>query len=124
MRDQICDGFLSYARTQSMEHFWAFEAVTELAFQQEWDELWEITLRLIELAPFEETELLAVIAAGPLEHLVRYAAPQMEERIVERITIDPKFRRVLTGVWARQERKDFWDRITPLLYEYPTQPID
>jgi hypothetical protein len=44
--------------------------------------------------------------------------------IVDRIRVDPKFRRVLTGVWARQERKDFWDRITPLLYEYPTEPID
>ena len=124
MHDEICNGYLSYARTGSTEHFWAFETLTLLAFEQRWDELWEITLRLIDLAPFEEKELLAIIAAGPLENLVRYAAPQVEDRIVERIRVDPKFRRVLTGVWARQERKDFWDRITPLLYEYPTQPID
>lgn len=124
MSDEICRGYLSYVRTGSMEHFWAFETLTLLAFEQRWDELWDITLRLIDLAPFEETELLAVIAAGPLEDLVRYAAPQVEQRIVERIRVDPKFRRVMTGVWAREERKDFWDRITPLLYEYPTDAID
>lgn len=122
-RDELVDGYLAHCRTQSEEHFWAFEIVTGLAMQQEWDELWAVTLLAIERTPADDREMLAIIAAGPLEDMVRYAAPVIEDRVVERIRADAKFRTALTGVWARAEREDFWGRITPLLYEYPTKPL-
>jgi len=113
-----------WSRTQSAESSWAQEGATTLAMEERWDDLWWLTLRALDQIAFEDRPALAVLAAGPLENLVRYAADVMEERIVAEIRRDPKFRRAITGVWARKERADFWYRITPLLYEYRTDPID
>jgi hypothetical protein len=113
-----------WSRTQSEQTSWAFEDATTLAFEERWDDLWWLTLRALDLIAFEERAAIAVLAAGSLENLVRYAADVVEERIVAEIRRDPKFRRAMTGVWARKERADFWSRITPLLSEYPTDPID
>ena len=121
--DDVAAAYIEYGRTRSPDLFWAFEAATMLAFEQRWDDLWALTLRAIELSPFADTEALCFIAAGPLEDLIRYAAPVVQDRIVGRIEKDPKFRRTLTGAWARAERADFWREITPLLYLYPTDPL-
>jgi hypothetical protein len=115
--------YVTYGRTQSEELFWAFEAATMMAFLQRWDDLWELTLCAIALTPESDNEALAFIAAGSLEDLIRYAAPELESRIMEQIRIDAKFRKTLTGAWARQERADFWRNVTPLLYEFPTEPL-
>src|SRR6185436_4515814 len=101
--DDVAAAYIEYGRTQSPEMFWACEAATMLAFEQRWDDLWALTLRAIELSPFEDAAALCFIAAGPLENLIRYAAPAVQDRIVGRIQTDPKFRRTLTGVWARAE---------------------
>ena len=121
--DDVAAAYIEYGRTQSPDLLWAFEAVTLLAFEQRWEELWTLTLRAIELVPFEDTEALCFVAAGPLEDLIRYAAPIVQERIVRRIEEDPKFRRTLTGAWAREERPDFWSEVTPLLYRHRTEPL-
>lgn len=100
------------------------QETTELAMTGQWEELWTLTLRLLDETPESDTEQMAAIAAGPLEDIVRYEADAFEARIAERIRADAKFRRAMTGVWAREERAEFWARMTPLLYEYPTDPID
>jgi hypothetical protein len=112
-----------WAHTQSDEASWAFEDSMTLAFEERWDDLWWLTLRALDQIAFEDRSAIAVLAAGPLENLVRYAADAVEERIVAEIVRNPKFRRAMTGVWARKERADFWARITPLLAEYPTDPL-
>jgi len=116
--------YAEWARTQSEEHFRTVGGIMMLAFDQRWDELWAITLRSIELTPFEDGLALSVIAAGPLEDLVRYAAPVMKERFAAEIRRDPKFRRTLSGVWAREEQPEFWNEVLPLLREYPTDSLD
>lgn len=121
--DETALAYIEYGRTQSMDHFWAVELVTTLAFLQRWDDLWEFTLRSIELTEFEDVPALCFIAAGPLEDLVRYAAPVIKDRVVAQIPKDAKFRRTLTGTWAREERAEFWSEITPLLYHYHTEPL-
>jgi hypothetical protein len=122
--DEFAAAYAEYGRSQSEDHFWAVEWATMLAFEQQWDRLWELTLRAIEITAAEDTAALAFIAAGPLEDLVRYAAPVVHDRVVARIRTDAKFRRTLTGVWARTERAEFWQQVEPLLREYPTDPID
>lgn len=121
--DQIAAAYAEYGGTQSPEHFWAVEAATMLAFEQRWDALWDLTLRAIALTPSDDTAALCFIAAGPLEDLIRYAAPVIQDRVIHQIRVDPRFRRTLTGAWARAEREEFWREITPLLYEFPTDPL-
>jgi hypothetical protein len=113
-----------WSRMQSDKTAWAWDSATTLTIEQRWDDLWWLTLRALDQIAFDDRLAIAVLAAGPLENLVRYAADVVEECIVAEIRRDPKFRRAMTGVWARQERADFWYRITPLLYEHPTDPID
>jgi len=122
--EEAARAFIACAHTGSPDDFWVHEGILLLNVEQRYDELWEFVLAVLDLTPFDDTDALALIAAGPLEDIVRYAASAFEERIVERIKADPKFRRAMTGVWAREERKDFWCRITPLFYEYPTESID
>ena len=85
-----------------------------MTMEQRWDDLWQFSLEAIARTPNQDVSTLAFIAAGPVEDLIRYAAPAIEERVVDQIKTDPKFRRVLTGVWARRERPEFWQRITDL----------
>ena len=121
---ELAAAYAEYSRTLSPDLFWAFESATMLAIEERWDELWDMTLLAIDSTPYEDAETLAIIAAGPLEDVIRYAAPQFEERIAQRIPADAKFRRALTGAWARQERAAFWQRIAPLLSKFPTDPLD
>jgi hypothetical protein len=113
--DDVARAYCEFGRTQNAELFWAFETVTLLAFSQQWDALWDVTLRAI--AATDDEDVLSFVAAGPLEDLIRYAAPIVEERIVEQIRKDARFRRTLTGAWAREEQKEFWARVLPLLKE-------
>ena len=122
--DDTVLAYAEYGRTQSMDHFWAVELSIHLAFLQRWDDLWEFTIRAIELTPYEDVAALSFIAAGPLEDLIRYAAPVIKDRVVQQIRTDSKFRRTLTGAWARQERDALWRDITPLLYEFRTDPLN
>src|SRR3954453_16764775 len=108
-------GLAEGSRTQSAEASWAFDDAMTLTFDERWDDLWWLTWCALDQIAFEDRSAIAVLAAGPLENLVRYAADTVEDRIVAEIARDPKFRRAMTGVWAREERADFWYRITPLL---------
>ena len=71
-----------WSRTQSEQTSWACEEAATLAMEQLWDDLWWLTLRALDQIAFEEREAIAILAAGPLESLVRYAADVVEERIV------------------------------------------
>ena len=59
---------------------------------------WVLILELIAAA--ENDELLANVAAGPLEDLLVHDAEKFIERIELEARRDQKFRRCLTGVWG------------------------
>jgi len=59
---------------------------------------WALTLELVAAASTDQ--LLANVAAGPLEDLLRVNPELFIERVELAARRDPKFRRCLTGVWG------------------------
>ena len=77
--------------------FWAWEAVNALVREQP-ERAWSMILRLVELSP--DDRVLANVAAGPLEDLLKFQPYAFIDRVENRARTDAKFRRCLSGVWG------------------------
>ena len=82
------------------------------------DELWSLTLELIAGAPNDEWALQS-IAAGPLEDLLSRFDGEAIERVEAEASRDPKFRRVLSGVWRMNMSADVWGRVRAIQAAVP-----
>ena len=82
------------------------------------DELWSLTLGLIAGAPNDEWALQS-IAAGPLEDLLSRFDGEAIERVEAEASRDPKFRRVLSGVWRMNMSADVWGRVRAIQAAVP-----
>jgi hypothetical protein len=87
-------------KVSSDEGFWAWEQITDLVFNSP-EEAWPIILELIRRAPSDQ--ILADVAAGPLEDLIRNHADAFIDRVELEARRAPRFRRCLTGVWYGTE---------------------
>jgi len=79
-------------------------------FERVWDapqEAWPLIVALVEYAP--STDLLACVAAGPLEDLLCLHGPQFIEQVEAQARRSKRFRRCLVGVWG-------WSRMDPAVY--------
>jgi len=83
-------------KPSSDEGSWAWEQITDLVFNQP-ETVWPIALELIRRAP--SNRILADMAAGPLEDLIRRHTDEFIDRVEDDARRDPKFRLCLTGVW-------------------------
>jgi hypothetical protein len=81
--------------------FAAWEEVRETVWSRPEDG-WALILELIEAAP--DDRVLASVAAGPLEDLLKNQPDQFIDRVEIQARRDPKFRRCLTGVWGLSEK--------------------
>lgn len=84
----------------SDEIFAAWEAVNDAVIEDP-DSGWELVLQLVEAAP--DNAILANVAAGPLEDLIRLWSSRLIDRLEVQARRDPKFRRCLTGVLVPSE---------------------
>lgn len=73
------------------------------------DAAWDFINELLLQAPSEE--VLAHIAAGPLEDLLTHHPYTVIDCVEKRAKKDPKFRMCLTEVWQNKIPKDVWQRI-------------
>ena len=101
---QLVDAYLPHAREcfrdgDTDRHFDAWEQVDAMVRDRP-EEGWLLIRQLIERAADEQ--MLAYIAAGPLEDLIKWHGPQFIDRIEPQALIDPKFRRALRGVWPSE----------------------
>jgi hypothetical protein len=88
----------------------ATEAITAMTFFAGIDEQWVMILELVALAP-EDEQVLGFIAAGPLEGFLGRFDNEAIERVEAAAEADPKFRRVLTGVWKHGMSDAVWKRV-------------
>lgn len=72
------------------------------------EEAWIAILRILELDPSQE--VIAVLAAGPLEDLTDDYGPAFIERIEAESRRNARFRNLLGGVW-QSSSSDIWARI-------------
>jgi Family of unknown function (DUF6869) len=77
--------------------FWAWEEVTELV-RDDVDRAWDVVLELVGRAV--DDRLLAYVAAGPLEDLIKWHPHEIIDRVEQQARRDARFRRALSGVWG------------------------
>ena len=90
-------------------NWWAVSEVMEWALEGDGDRLWQFILETYKRDPPDE--VIAVLAAGPLEDLLAKRGEDFIDRIEELARKDPNFNHVLGGVWRNRITGEVWQRI-------------
>jgi len=72
------------------------------------DECWACILAVLWREP--PAKVLAILSAGPLEHLIHYHGERFIERVEAEAKADPAFRALLHGVWECTS-PEIWARV-------------
>ena len=81
-----------------------------MTFMAELETQWDVILSLIAQAEGTD-EVLQHLAAGPLEGFLGQFDDAAIDRVEAEAARDPRFRRVLSGVWKHQMSDAVWDRV-------------
>src|SRR5690242_14854176 len=88
--------------------WWAINRFMEKMTPAWAEECWKAILEVLSQQP--PPEVLAVLAAGPLEDLIDDQGQAFIERIERQAALDPAFRHLLGGVWESGS-PDVWSRV-------------
>jgi hypothetical protein len=100
------DLVLSKRDTSSTE--WASKKVMDLSLDSP-EELWDIILEILRRDP--PTEVIEVLAAGPLEDYIAKLGEEVIGKVETQAAADPKFRSLLGGVWRNSMSDEVWRRV-------------
>jgi hypothetical protein len=95
----------------------AGELVVMMNFTSRPAHQWQFILAAIAHASDEE---LSHIAAGPVEHLLGWHGENYIDKVEERAEADPKFAKMLEGVWRYRMTDEMWERVEALKGRHPT----
>ena len=87
------------------------QSVVMMNFTARPEHQWQFILAAIAHASEDE---LGDIAAGPVEHLLGKHGDRYIEEVEQRAEADPKFARMLSGVWKYTMSEDVWARVEAL----------
>jgi len=88
---------------------WAFFEVLDWALEGEGEKLWPFILKVYKHDLPEN--VMAVLAAGPLEDLLAKRGEDYIDRVEELARKDPKFSYLLGGVWRNSMTDEVWERV-------------
>jgi hypothetical protein len=92
------------------------QSVVMMNFTATPEQQWQFILAAIAHASDEE---LGHIAAGPIEHLLGKHGEEYIDEVEQRADADPKFARMLSGVWKYMMTDEIWARVQALKARYP-----
>jgi len=95
---------------------WLFEWVMHVCGNEP-DGGWSIVQALVAAA--KDDEDLALVAAGPLEELLRTHGSSVVERVEQLAQHDRRFRRALSGVWRSTIDQAIWSRVLNAVGDEP-----
>ena len=87
---------------------WASEKMIDLALENP-EELWDPILEILKRDP--PTEVIEVLAAGPLEDYIAKLGERVIDRVEVQAAADAKFRNLLGGVWRNSMSDAVWARV-------------
>jgi hypothetical protein len=91
---------------------WAIFEVLDWMLEGEGDRLWPFILKVYKHDLPDE--VMAVLAAGPLEDLLAKRGADFIDRVEELARKDPKFKYLLGGVWRNSMTDEVWERLQAL----------
>ena len=95
------------------------QSVVMMNFTARPEHQWQFILAAIAHASDDELEH---IAAGPMEHLLGKHGDKYIEKVEQRAEADPRFARMLAGVWKYMMSDHVWARVEALKAKYPATP--
>jgi hypothetical protein len=102
---------------------WALHGVLDLTVERRWDVLWQVLVSIARRDDDIAPEVLAVVAAGPLEDLVCKAGPDFIDRIEREAKLSRRFGFLLTGVWPSRATPEIRERVLKFCRAFPG-PMD
>jgi hypothetical protein len=87
---------------------WAPDKVTDLTLDAP-EELWDIILEILKRDP--PTEVIEVLAAGPLEDYLAQLGERVIGKVETQAAENPRFRSLLGGVWRNSMSEGVWKRV-------------
>ena len=93
---------------RSEKLFWTFDLWIEAA-QNDPELCWRLIQAVV--AHDSDEHVIAALAAGPMEDLLRHHGSIFIERIEDKAAQNPLFRNLLRGVWRNEIAQDVWDRV-------------
>jgi hypothetical protein len=93
----------------------ASQSVVMMNFTARPEQQWQFILAAVVHASDDE---LGDIAAGPMEHLLGKHGELYIENVEQRAEADPKFARMLAGVWKYMMTDEVWARVQVLKARY------
>jgi hypothetical protein len=92
------------------------QSVVVMNFTAKPEQQWQFILAALAHASDAE---LGHIAAGPMEHLLGKHGEKYIEEIERRAASDPRFARMLSGVWKYMMSDEVWARVEALKARFP-----
>lgn len=107
--------YLRYYHERREQDAWVVEKA-DVATNRNIDEVWEITRAVIDRAGSDE--VLAYVAAGPLENLLKMCGPQVIDRVEQEANKSEKFLLALSGVWGLEPGTPVFERWYALMWKH------
>lgn len=95
------------------------QSVVMMSFTAKPEHQWQFILAAVAQASDEE---LGHVAAGPVEHLLGKHGAQYIDQVERHAEANPKFARMLSGVWKYMMTDDVWARVESLKARYGSSP--
>ena len=90
------------------EEYFPEQKMIDLALENP-EELWDPILEILKRDP--PTEVIEVLAAGPLEDYIAKLGERVIDRVEVQAAADAKFRNLLGGVWRNSMSDAVWARV-------------
>ncbi len=114
--DALADTYLRYHQGKRAEDSWAFDRVSDVV-RDEPDVALELTLLLLKKAG-DDDAMLAYVAAGPLEDLLRLHGPHVMKRFEQESNADSRLQLALSGVSGIDPGHPLFERWYALMWKY------
>jgi len=105
--DELIRGWIDSNEREKIDG-WAIESIAMWHYDQP-AMLWQFILDTYTRDISDR--VLGMIAAGPLEDLLAYCGDDFIDDVEELARKDPKFNKLLGGVWQNAMSDDLWNRV-------------
>ena len=111
----VIEDYFRLFETKNQDYSWASDYVDELV-RSDPDEALTLTLSLVNAS--ESNKALAIVAAGPLEDLLKDNGPALIDRVEEESRKNDKLRLALSGVWGINPGHPIYERWFAMIQKY------